>query len=227
MNTRTLRVAVISDSAAASPSRTVEDERGLPATAEAVVAQLQRTGLRATAVEDLALLVDTPPGDLGLGGYDAAYLVGPGRARLEQRLPDLGLPVVTQAQAHAVALVAELLLRFQQTRLPRSSSRVLVLGDAHNREVGDLVCAVGVGEVVRWNLDDAVSHPLSVLARRVDVVLDVAGSPEQRREATALVLPPALIALGGPDAVGGCAGRAATRCAGRCLAADHAGAAGG
>lgn len=76
-----------------------------------------------------------------------------------------------------------------------------MLGDAHNREVGDLVSALGVGEVVRWNPEDAASYPLPVLARRVDVVLDVLGSAEHRREAAAIVLAPAMLALSGPDAV--------------------------
>jgi hypothetical protein len=70
-----------------------------------------------------------------------------------------------------------------------------VLGDGDNPVVGDLVVDSGIGEVVRWNAEDATGYSLPALARRVDVVLDVGGSAEHRRAAMAMILPPALITL--------------------------------
>lgn len=187
----TPRVAVVGDDAAvASP------------TAKAAAAALRRAGLHAVPVAGLSTVAEARIegsefiGGAGIGAWQAVYLVGPpGRSGASRWVPDLGIPVVTEAQVEAVALVARLLLKLGHARLQRRSSRVLVLGDADNPEVGDLVVAAGVAEVVRWNPEDATGYPLPALARRVDVVLDVVGAPEHRRAAMAMILPPTLITL--------------------------------
>jgi len=131
--------------------------------------------------------------------FPTIYLVhtDAARARAAQRLLTEAT-IIADQQTAAILLTAGLLTTLAHTGMSTRASRIVIIGGRQNPEVTDLAVAAGVGEIITWSPDDAHRVPLASLARRATAVLDALGSATHQREATAMVLPPPLIAIDNP-----------------------------
>jgi malate dehydrogenase (oxaloacetate-decarboxylating) len=125
--------------------------------------------------------------------FPTIYLVhtDAARARAAQRLLTEAT-IITDQQTAAILLTAGLLTTLAHTGMSTRASRIVIIGGRQNPEVTDLAVAAGVGEIITWSPDDAHHIPLASLARRATA------SATHQREATAMVLPPPLIAIDNP-----------------------------
>jgi hypothetical protein len=91
---------------------------------------------------------------------------------------DRECPVITGRSLAAVAVTAALLTSLtRQGRLP-GRSRVVIAGAADMPILSQLLITSGIGEVIQWNRDDALSFSLRCVAAQADAVIDLLGGPQ-------------------------------------------------
>jgi hypothetical protein len=174
---------------------------GLLGTAELV---REHIGMAATAVLVTADNVEELTAELRrlAPGFGAVYLLHTDqvRARAAQHLLSDTVPVITDRQTTAVALVAALLTTLDRAGIAPAAGRVVIAGTERNPLVATLAAAVGIGEIDSWGLGDAPNFPLRRLTRRGAVVIDLLDSTALRGPVEALDPPPLLVSADGPGA---------------------------
>lgn len=158
----------------------------------------ERSGLTATAVlvgaggtaELIAELRRLAPGFAGIH----LVLTDPVRGRVAQDALGATLPVVTDRQTTAVATVAAALAVLAGAELTPAAARAVIIGAARGPMVATLAVAAGIGEIDRWDVEDAQDFPLDALCRHADVVIDLLGCGARHRGAASVETPLRVVA---------------------------------
>ncbi|QRP50353.1 hypothetical protein [Amycolatopsis sp. FDAARGOS 1241] len=135
----------------------------------------QAVAVAARDEEDLAAAIRALP-----AGISTIFLARtePGRARAVQR--DLAREgcsrIITEQDTRAIALVAMTLVSLRRRAVAPFNARVVVTGSPAVPVLLPLLMACGVGDISSWRTEDARAFPLSVIARDVDAVIDLAGA---------------------------------------------------
>lgn len=139
----------------------------------------EHTGMEATALLVTADNVEELTGALRREAprFRAMYLVhtNPARGCGAQAALNDTVPVITDRQTTAVALIASLLTALARAGTAPAEGRVVIAGAQRNPLVAALAVAAGVGEIDSWGPDDAHNFPLRTFARRGAVVIDLLG----------------------------------------------------
>jgi len=91
--------------------------------------------------------------------------------------------VLTGRSLAAVAATAGLLTSLKRQGHPPGRSRVVITGAAGMPMLGQLLITSGIGEVIQWNHDDALSFSLRCIASQADAVIDLLGCPQEMADA--------------------------------------------
>ncbi|WP_394427073.1 hypothetical protein [Streptomyces sp. SGAir0957] len=100
---------------------------------------------------------------------------------LRQVLHDENLLVVTDDNLRAVTVAAQVLNALRRTERPAGQSSVLLAGSDQLAELGPLLVAVGIFDLIFWKNADAPAFPLGRVAASANIVVDLVGAYDDAR----------------------------------------------
>ncbi len=114
------------------------------------------------------------------GDVSAVYLVHTAAERawrVRQSLEHTGHVVVTDDDLRAVVAAAHLLTELHRTKQATNQSAVVIADSDELPDIGALLTAIGIRNMLFWRQADALAFPLDQVTRDADVLLDLRAAP--------------------------------------------------